>query len=99
MKTLWVRPACFGQWLVSEADCNLKDIVEGYFNSNDHEVFTKEVSEKIKNEKFLPLSEKDSREPFSVELECMFDGIELIEYKLIEMTDEEMDNMGEFSGW
>jgi hypothetical protein len=99
MKTLWVRPHCFAQYLVSEAEGNLKDIVDGYFNSDDHETFIKEVTEKMENEKFLPMSEKNSREPFIVELECEYDETEVIEFKLIEMTDEEMDNMNEFSGW
>lgn len=100
IKTIWVRPAGFGQFLVSRADSDLKEIVDAFFNSNDWEAFVKNVNPKICNEEFEDFDERDMKEFYTAALAGELDGeTEIIEYKLIEMSKEDFEGVSEFSGW
>lgn len=95
--TVWVRPAMMGGFLVNKNLDELENIFDDLFHSDDFEKLKEEINTEthiiedyknmdIENYNTITISTKDGYE-------------ENIEYKLVKMTDEEIQNLGEFTGW
>lgn len=107
VNTLWVRPAGFGQFLVSELGDCFEDLVMGYFNSDDVDAFRKAVMEEVRKDNFKYYDELDfsNIKVGSVTLEVdknddtVDTWVEDIEFILVKMSDNDLEDVGEFSGW
>ena len=95
--TVWVRPAMMGPFLVNKNLDEIEGIFTEMFHSDDFETLKETINTKahiiedyknmdIKNYNTITISTKDGYE-------------EDIEYKLVKMKDEEIQNLGEFTGW
>lgn len=95
--TFWIKPNQYKQWLVFNSIEKIKEQFETLFESNEVDVFLQQL-----NSSKLPVQplEEANLELFDTAIVNTYQGYkEGIDFKFVSMSEEEIEAIGNFSGW
>ena len=95
--TIWIRPTGAGDFLVYESIDDLEEVFKDMFDSDDFYYFRKCAERELVILEYYDEKDMDNYGKATIDVDGGYK--EQIEYKWVKMSESDIENLGEFTGW